>query len=617
MASYLQPEANIEWLENGAPRSIEYQDIYCDIENGANEKKYVFIEGNRLAEKFSQLPESGACFCILETGFGFGLNFLQTMRLWKAVGKKNSRLHYLAIEKNPVSLSDFDRFYSRLDADIRADAKQLKKCLPLPAKGFHRRSLLPGIYLTLIYHELDDVIDKINARVDVWFLDGFKPSTNKGIWSPALFSQMKSLSRPGASLASYSVAGLLKRGLESAGFTISKKPGFGNKAEMLTGQLSGDWKPEPVKKPRVALVGAGMAGLFLATQLKDRGIDVLVVDQKGPMSGASGMGRLSCAPQLTLNADRFGRFSLGAFLYSQYYLEHLMKQSGVVKLAEDTRMKNRLRRLPEYFQASPGFLEPYTPVTKTDSAIYPQAGWVFSEDMSRLWQDLTTVSRALVCKLKKEKKWQLINESDQVICEADEVILAAGAGSMFLEPLASLPLHLNKGYSLSIEPLGSENDPVFSGPVSLFPTVHQTSVINGGYDHGFDPEDLTINRDRIAWILDRLAWMRGYSDNVAIHHIQAGWRCTSRDRRPLVDSLFHSSEKTPCDKIRDSEEYEGLWLCTAFGSHGLTHAPVCAEYLVSKMLNEPWPIDIRTAHLLSSQRFASRGVKKNHNPDYN
>ncbi len=53
------------------------------------------------------------------------------------------------------------------------------------------------------------------------------------MWTPNLFNAMARLARPGATLATFTSAGFVRRGLQEAGFTMQKRKGFGRKREML------------------------------------------------------------------------------------------------------------------------------------------------------------------------------------------------------------------------------------------------------------------------------------------------------------------------------------------------------------------------------------------------
>ena len=77
--------ANIIFKKD-TPFSKEFDDIYYSVEDGLKESEYVFLDGNNLDERFSQSDN----FTIIETGFGTGLNFFATLKLWIKSARKDS-----------------------------------------------------------------------------------------------------------------------------------------------------------------------------------------------------------------------------------------------------------------------------------------------------------------------------------------------------------------------------------------------------------------------------------------------------------------------------------------------------------------------------------------------
>jgi tRNA 5-methylaminomethyl-2-thiouridine biosynthesis bifunctional protein len=63
------------------------------------------------------------------------------------------------------------------------------------------------------------------GRADAWFLDGFAPATNPGDVAPAGSGPARRpQARPGARAATFTVAGVVRRGLHAAGFTVGEAP---------------------------------------------------------------------------------------------------------------------------------------------------------------------------------------------------------------------------------------------------------------------------------------------------------------------------------------------------------------------------------------------------------
>ena len=67
---------------------------------------------------------------------------------------------------------------------------------------------------------------------DAWFLDGFSPARNPELWEEPLMQQVFAHTSPGGTAATYTAAGFVRRGLQSAGFEVTRIPGYGRKRHM-------------------------------------------------------------------------------------------------------------------------------------------------------------------------------------------------------------------------------------------------------------------------------------------------------------------------------------------------------------------------------------------------
>src|SRR5690606_2126059 len=104
----IQP-ANLEFNTEGTPVSRDFDDVYFSNDNGLEETRYVFLGGNRIAERFPEHPE--ALFVVAESGFGTGLNFLtlwQAFAAFRATHPESTlqRLHFISFEKYPLNHGD-------------------------------------------------------------------------------------------------------------------------------------------------------------------------------------------------------------------------------------------------------------------------------------------------------------------------------------------------------------------------------------------------------------------------------------------------------------------------------------------------------------------------------
>ena len=77
--------ANLEW-RNGQPFSREFQDVYFSTDNGLQETEYVFLQGNKLVNRWTNSYIQS--FNIAETGFGTGLNFFCAANIWLSTAQK-------------------------------------------------------------------------------------------------------------------------------------------------------------------------------------------------------------------------------------------------------------------------------------------------------------------------------------------------------------------------------------------------------------------------------------------------------------------------------------------------------------------------------------------------
>ncbi|HBO11844.1 MAG TPA: bifunctional tRNA (5-methylaminomethyl-2-thiouridine)(34)-methyltransferase MnmD/FAD-dependent 5-carboxymethylaminomethyl-2-thiouridine(34) oxidoreductase MnmC, partial [Halieaceae bacterium] len=162
--------------------------------------------------------------------------------------------------------------------------------------GVHRLHFDDGrIVLDLYWGDaataLADLAGHGRRWFDAWYLDGFAPARNAALWQEGLWPDLARLSRPGATVATFTAAGHVRRGLAAAGFAMAKRDGFGAKRESLHGRLdspppaaAADGTPwdlpdnAPGLPASALVVGAGIAGACAAAALARRGVAVTVLE---------------------------------------------------------------------------------------------------------------------------------------------------------------------------------------------------------------------------------------------------------------------------------------------------------------------------------------------------
>ena len=319
-------------------RSEQFDDIYFSRQDGLAESRYVFHGGNNLPQAW----EGRDRFCICETGFGTGLNILAVWKLFEETAQPHQRLDLISVEKYPLSRDEIRTALSRWDLQPYMD--RMLAVYPLRIPGFHRVNLSDRVTLTLMFDDVHDAFPQLDAKVDAWFLDGFAPAKNPDMWTPALFEQMVRLSAPGATLASFTAVGDVRRGLSAAGFEVQRRKGYGWKYHMTAGRLPGDAKDRAVTRKSIGIVGAGLSGLSAAWHLKRAGHDVVVYDKAGVAMGASGNSAGIMNPKLTVHRNAQTDWYAFAYDYSLRLLKDMdvpFMQCGSLHLQTDADKKRR------------------------------------------------------------------------------------------------------------------------------------------------------------------------------------------------------------------------------------------------------------------------------------
>lgn len=215
----------------GAPRSEIFDDVYFSAEDGLEETRHVFLRGNDLPFRWES---AGRDFAICETGFGTGLNFLAAWALFSRSAKPGQKLRFISFEKYPLSAIQIRDALAVWTLEFPVLLDVFLEAYPVELHGTQKIDL-GNAELTLIFGDVNEEMPKLKDKIDCWFLDGFKPASNPDMWSETVFSNMARLSRSGATFATFTAAGAVKRGLQEAGFAVEKVKGFGRKRDMLRG----------------------------------------------------------------------------------------------------------------------------------------------------------------------------------------------------------------------------------------------------------------------------------------------------------------------------------------------------------------------------------------------
>lgn len=656
----IQP-ANLEFNAEGTPVSRDFDDVYFSNDNGLEETRYVFLGGNRIPERFPE--HSDPLFVVAESGFGTGLNFLT---LWQAFAAFRAthpeatlqRLHFISFEKFPLHHDDLVAAHQRWP-ELAALAKQLHAQWPLPLAGCHRLLLDEGrVTLDLWFGDINELTDQLDdslhQKVDAWFLDGFAPAKNPDMWTPGLFNAMARLARPGGTLATFTSAGFVRRGLQEAGFTMQKYKGFGRKREMLRGAMLQRLTPVARApwfvrlgslKRETAIVGGGIASALLSLALLRRGwrVTLYCADEK-PAQGASGNRQGALYPLLSKHDAAINLFFPAAFTFARRQYDALPvvfdhDWCGVTQAGWDEKSQQKIAQLlslelPDALAQAvkSGHMEALTGVDIDCAGIsYPLGGWLCPAQLTAAvlalaeQQGLRCHYRHSVDALSATAHGWSLRFADGTQAEHDVVVLANGHAINHFTQTQPLPVYPVGGQVSHIPatPALSALRQVlcYDGYLTPVNPANQHHCIGASYHRGSDAteyreDDQQQNRQRLIDCFPTAKWAQEV--DISGKEARCGVRCATRDHLPMVGNVpdyaatltqYASLARDP-SSAANAPVHEDLFMLGALGSRGLCSAPLCAEILSSQMSNEPLPLDAGTLAALNPNRLWVRKLRK-------
>ena len=635
-----QPTAHVPMpaleMRDGMPVSSAFDDVYFSREGGVAETAHVFLQGNGLPERWhhnadgveylrvvqGQRPRPQP-FTIAELGFGTGLNFLVTMKAFRAHAHPTARLYYIAIEKFPFTPEQLSALLAQ-QPELAAEAAELLAAYPLRLPGLHRMHF-GNVMLTLCFGDVGAMLEEMQAPIHAWYLDGFSPAKNPEMWGEALYRQMQRLSVAGTSFATFTAASYVRRGLEAVGFSVKKTAGFGRKREMSVGVFEGMVPPHGeachdapcvagvnalgghgVKAPfnHILVVGAGIAGATLARALAERGCLVTVLERGTVASGASGNAAGVWFPQITKQWGTPSAWYFAAYGYALHQqkrwhaqgLEFTHASCGMLRLPRhadeemllthlnethglDARIVHWLSR--EEASAQSGV------ALQTGAAFFPAGTWLNPQQLcSALLQHahITVRDHAPVQALTRAGDgWRVTLANGEAMETAQCCITAAHESTVLLAD-----------YGINLGCVGGQVSAFLRNDAAaplrsilchsgyVIPTANH--LLAGATYHRDDLLSVTAarhdeNRAALAAILPTMPPLEVVGGRSSI-------RATTPDRLPFIGAVD-----------------DGLYVATGFGSRGLLSAPLAAEIIASAIAGEPPPVTAALLRALNPLRF--------------
>lgn len=600
------------------PISKQFGDVYFSKDNGLLETRHVFLNGNDLTERLSQLHDY-QYFCVGETGFGTGLNILTLWQLWQQVRLDNhSHLHVVSVEKFPLNKADLIRALN-VWTELKPLAEKLIQQYPLPIAGCHRLSFPEERFsIDLWLGDAQDIFPTIpkTQTVNAWFLDGFAPSCNPDMWQANVLDHMVRLSDFGTTFASFSVAGVLKRGLKQHGIQISRPRGFGHKREMLkaiwldTSQtetqsqdsettIAAPPKSETSKQRKIAIIGAGIAGLSSAWAFAQRGHQVTIYEQNEPLSGASGNPLALLNPKLCPIEQAHEHLMTLSWQHALNFYPQFKAfrpiQVQQIALKNADELSGLVEQYPENVLTANTTLECF-PETEFPSLTLHQAGAVSPHQLRDeiLQHANIRIEKVKISRLESTDSQVTLWQDQQIIAITDHAIVccAKQSAELFenypvLKPIrgqvswvenSQRPLALDQAYSYGGYCMQLDTAQLILG-ASFYPNRDDAEVLT---------EDHVHNYELIHNVFPKYA--QGLP-SVDTWQGRASVRAQSLDYLPLVGKI---------------QNFGQIYTFAGLGSKGFLFAPLCSEILAALILGELCPVPQSLLDKLNPQRFQKK-----------
>ena len=605
------------------PISKQFGDVYFSKDNGLLETRHVFLNGNDLTERLSQLHDY-QYFCVGETGFGTGLNILTLWQLWQQVRLDNhSHLHVVSVEKFPLNKADLIRALN-VWTELKPLAEKLIQQYPLPIAGCHRLSFPEERFsIDLWLGDAQDIFPTIpkTQTVNAWFLDGFAPSCNPDMWQANVLDHMVRLSDFGTTFASFSVAGVLKRGLKQHGIQISRPRGFGHKREMLkaiwldTSQtetqsqdsettIAAPPKSETSKQRKIAIIGAGIAGLSSAWAFAQRGHQVTIYEQNEPLSGASGNPLALLNPKLCPIEQAHEHLMTLSWQHALNFYPQFKAfrpiQVQQIALKNADELSGLVEQYPENVLTANTTLECF-PETEFPSLTLHQAGAVSPHQLRDeiLQHANIRIEKVKISRLESTDSQVTLWQDQQIIAITDHAIVccAKQSAELFenypvLKPIrgqvswvenSQRPLALDQAYSYGGYCMQLDTAQLILG-ASFYPNRDDAEVLTADHVHNYELIHSVF--PEYAQGLPSVDTWQG----------RASVRAQSLDYFPLVGKIQNLGQ---------------IYTFAGLGSKGFLFAPLCSEILAALILGELCPVPQSLLDKLNPQRFQKKlKVKK-------
>lgn len=650
---------HIHFQEDGSPYSSKFDDIYFDTESGYLQSQRVFIEGNQIRE---QLLTSKSKLTIAETGFGTGLNFLLTLQLYHNLQSQGSiaKLHFITTEKYPLTRAQLQKSLACLPL-LAPFAEQLIEQYPETLKSNTTLQFYQGkVKLSLLVGDATTSLSTLSCTkeglINAWYLDGFSPTKNPNMWRDELFEELGRLSTAEATVATFTVAGIVRRGLIKHGFRLKRIAYDGKKKEILTGKFqqstrfdkSYQLRPLRTKPQHVSIIGGGIASACLAYHLVQQGIKVTLYCKDAQVAqGASSNNIGALYPLIHQKRDDLSLFYQQALCHARHFYQSIINNGaqfsydwcGLLELSYNDKLRKRQQGINETNIWPKSLIQSVDSkqaseiagISLKDGGLFiPDAGWLAPQTLTT--EILALLQNTALLKIKcnvnveqvtrlSNSKWQLQTNKGQFI--ASNVVIATGADSIKINVTNTLPLQAVKGQIsvLSTNKNINKLSTVICHKGYLTPADKNMHCIGAT----FDKDETSIQPEAQADLLNlsmlqhSMGTQFGWQPKDIVDN-RARIRCMTPDHLPIAGpmaevaaypSLFSHLAKDKNWRYKTSPPFiDNLYVMTGLGARGICSAPLLAEILTADICGTPYPVNNQMLFSVSSNRFIIRDIIK-------
>ncbi|MBL4822424.1 MAG: bifunctional tRNA (5-methylaminomethyl-2-thiouridine)(34)-methyltransferase MnmD/FAD-dependent 5-carboxymethylaminomethyl-2-thiouridine(34) oxidoreductase MnmC [Colwellia sp.] len=674
--------AVLSFQSDGTPYSEQFNEIYFDSESGYQQSENIFIHGNNITNRLQQSNDS---FVIAETGFGTGLNFLLTLQAYRRLqvnfpNTNVAKLNFISVEKFPFSKAQLAKsltalpqlkvFTELLLAQYPEFESTNEQVTEVNASFFDGK-----VSLKIIIADAAPGLSKIKTNnmglVDAWYLDGFSPVKNPEMWSEQIFSEISRLSKDQASIATFTIAGFVKRHLQQIGFRVEEKFSNSNINQMLTGVFQQNpntakgyqLRPKITKPQHVSIIGGGIASACTAYALTKKGIKVtLYCKDKALAQGASSNAIGALYPLLHQKDDDISLFYQQAFwraraLYGEVtergfdfphswcgLLEIAYKESIVKRQEKFTQLATWPTALIHQVGAEQA--SKIANITLTHGGLFmPNAGWIAPQPLVKQMINaanstgkLTIKTDVLVHKIEQVQPieeqaqnekihWRLA--TNQGTFDASVLVVCGGAEVIDADFIKQLPFSVVQGQVTSMQ----TNSSIKPLSTVICHKGYLTPINSNSQQQGIHCIGATFKKNNTSTIATKeddkfnLAMLESCLPDLAkeinwteqdISSSKARLRCMTPDHMPMVGAMPdiqqhletypHLAKDKNWQYKQAAPVVKNLYLMMGFGARGLCSAPLAADILTADLCGTLYPVDNNMLFNLSPNRFVIRDI---------